>query len=360
MESPFVYERFATEKTFFGRQEELKKISSITKSANNLLIYSTRRFGKSSLIQEYMRRDIDSLCIYSDIFEITSEKDFVHIILKSIANAQSGNITQILAHLSKMFSRASFEVIFDATSGKTKLFPKIKDVSFDDAMDDIFNALFTMSEKKKIIFIIDEFQQVALLKNVRLDAVLRKYMQQSKNISYIFLGSKRHTLTELFRYKAPLYEMATHFELGCIKTEDYVVYIQQHLNIKEDLILYLINLGKCETKFIQHVLHVLYVSYKNKPIVKEFIDDIVREIVLSKDASYSMLYDGFSLNKKKAFKILVNYEDFYKKDVLQEYNITKQALLSAFNALFKDEIIDKSDSWFIPDRTLDLWGKIRF
>jgi len=73
-----------------------------------------------------------------------------------------------------------------------------------------------------------------------------------------------------------------------------------------------------------------------------------------------MIYDNLSLNKKKAFKIVSNYTDFYKKEVLDEFNITKQALLSAFNALYKDEIIDKKETWFIPDRTLELWGVMKF
>ncbi|MEA3521963.1 MAG: ATP-binding protein, partial [Campylobacterota bacterium] len=222
------------------------------------------------------------------------------------------------------------------------------------------NALFKMSESRRIVLIIDEFQQISLIKNVKIDAVLRKYMQEQKNISYIFLGSKRHTLTELFKYKAPLYEMATHFELGCIKSEDYIEYIQKHLNISDSLILYIIDKAKCETKLIQHICHILHLVHKKKAITKESIDEVIEEIVLSKDSSFSMMYDGLSLNKKKAFKILSSHTDFYKKDILDEFHISKQALLSAFNSLFKDEIIDKKETWFIPDRTLELWGILKF
>ncbi|MEA1892074.1 MAG: ATP-binding protein [Campylobacterota bacterium] len=360
MKSPFIYQEYASDKTFFGRADELKKIFSITDVSNNLLIYSQRRFGKSSLMQEYMRLDKESLCIYVDIYEITSEKDFVTLLLRAIAKAQTGSITKVLAKMSQMFSRVTFEVVFDATSGKAKMSPVVRDISLADAMEDIFDALFKMSQSRKIVFIIDEFQQISLIKNVKIDAVLRKYMQQQKDISYIFLGSKRHTLTELFKYKAPLYEMATHLELGCIKNEDFIEYIQKHLNISDSLILYIIDTAKCETKLIQHICHILHLVHKKKEIKKDLIDEVRREIVLSKDSSFSMMYDGLSLNKKKAFKILSNRTDFYKKETLDEFNISKQALLSAFNSLFKEEIIDKKDSWFIPDRTLELWGVLKF
>ncbi|MDQ7060127.1 MAG: hypothetical protein Q9M43_02975 [Sulfurimonas sp.] len=280
--------------------------------------------------------------------------------LKAIAQAQKGSIAQSIVRLSKMFTRASFEIIFDGVSGKTKIAASIMNLSFEDAMEDIFKVLFKMSEEKGVVLIIDEFQQISKIKDVKIDAIMRKYMQTKMDISYIFLGSKRHTLTELFKYKAPLYEMATHFELEGIDTNNYIEYIQKHLRINDDLILYIIDKARFETKLIQHICHILYIVHKKKEITKDFIDETLREIILSKDTAYSMIYDNLTLNKKKAFKIVANYVDFYKKDILEEYKLSKQALLSAFNALYKDEIIDKKDSWFIPDRTLELWGILKF
>lgn len=357
---PFSYEGFPSKETFFGREEELKKINTFVQNSNNLLIYSLRRFGKSSLVQEQMRRDQKNLYIYFDIFDITSEDDFARLFLKAIAVSQKGSLTNTIKNFSKLFARINFNISFDSATGKTNITPAIKDLEFEDAIDDIFNALFEMQKKQKIVIIIDEFQQVSLIKDVKINALLRKYMQLHKNISYMFLGSKRHTLTELFRYKAPLYEMATHFELEGIETEDYIQYIQKYLKIKDDLIAYMLNVSKYETKFMVHICSIIYDRYANKNITQEIIDSVTKEIVMSKDSSYSMLYDNFSLNKKKAFKALCSDKNLYKKDTLDRFNISKQTLLSALNSLYKDEIIDRNESWFIPDRTLELWGKMKF
>ena len=358
MQSPFLYEAFATDKQFFGREDELKKIFSYTATSNNLLIYSLRRYGKSSLIKEYMRRDRDVLSIYIDVYNITSAKEFATLLLKSIVKVQKGSVTQTLKRLSKMFSRTSFEIAFDPNTAKSNIVPKIKDMDFEEALDEAFGALFAMSKTQKIVLAIDEFQQISIIKDIKIDAILRKYMQENKTISYIFLGSKRHTLTELFQYKAPLYEMATHFELGCIKEDDFITYIQKYLKMSDELILYIINIARCETKLVQHICHILYVTIAKKTIKKEDIDEALKEIILSKDSSYSMVYDNFSLTKKKAFKILVSSEDMYKQEILEHYSISKQALLSAFKALYKEEIIDKNDNrWLIPDRTFELWGR---
>ena len=357
---PFNYEGFATKDTFFGREEELEFINTFVQNSNNLLIYSLRRYGKSSLIKEQIRRDSDTLYVYFDIFDITSENDFARLFLKAIAKAQKGSVTTVMSKLPKLFSRVSFDIIFDSTTGKTKLSPTLNNINFDDAIDDAFNALFSLSKKQKIVVVIDEFQQISLIKNVKIDALLRKYMQEDKRISYFFLGSKRHMLTELFRYKAPLYEMATHYELSGIKVEDYTEYIQKYLKISDDLIVYMIDVAKNETKLIIHICSILYDRHSKKVITEKIINETITEIVMSKNSSYSMLFDSFSLGKKKAFKILCKHKDLYKKEILDEYNISKQSLLSSLNALFKDEIIDKKDkSWFVPDRTFELWGKMR-
>ena len=67
-------------------------------------------------------------------------------------------------------------------------------------IEDFFNSLEQLSKTSKIIIAIDEFQQIANITDVKIDAILRKYIQNRTNISYIFLGSKRHILTSLFEY----------------------------------------------------------------------------------------------------------------------------------------------------------------
>ena len=52
MKSPFPYERIAHDKTFYGRKKEIAHIQRILEHSNNLLLYSKRRIGKSSLGQE--------------------------------------------------------------------------------------------------------------------------------------------------------------------------------------------------------------------------------------------------------------------------------------------------------------------
>lgn len=359
MTNPFHYESFVYDKGFYGREEELSKIQKLVDNSNNLLLYSKRRIGKSSLIKELLHRNRENFhTIYCDIFDITSKEDFANILLKSLAKVHKGDIKSIVSNLKKYFKRISFGISVDPSSAEISYTPKLEGLSFEEMIEEFFETLFALSEEKRVILAIDEFQQISLL-DTKIDALMRKYIQEPKNISYIFAGSKRHTLTSLFTYKAPLYEMATHMELGGLKEKDILEYASKHLIIDGVSIEYLLKICDYETKLLQHILHILYNNHKNKHIEQEFIEDALQEIIEDKNPSYALLYDTLSLTQKKAFKIVTTnpQESIYSLDTLKKYTIQKSSLGSALRQLYLREVIDKeNEKWFVPDRTLELWG----
>ena len=359
MINPFHYEGFALEEQFYGREAELAKIQKLVNSSNNLLLYSKRRMGKSSLIKELMHRNGEQYyTIYCDIFDIASKEEFASILLKSLAKTHRGDLKTIVSNLKKYFKRISFGITVDPNTAEISYSPRLEGLSFEEMIEEFFEGLFLLSREKRVILAIDEFQQIALL-DTKIDALLRKYMQEPHNVSYIFAGSKRHSITSLFTYSAPLYEMATHMELGGLDRKSVLAYASKYLSLNEEVVEYLIVLCDHETKLMQHILHILYSNQKGVTITPLMIDDALEEILGDKSSSYTLLYDTFSLTQKKAFKIITSgLETIFSLDTLKAYNIQKTSLASALKQLYIKEIIDKEeDEWFVPDRTLELWGK---
>lgn len=357
--NPFYYEGFALEEQFYGRDSELEKIQKLVNHSNNLLLYSKRRMGKSSLIKELMHRNAHQCyTIYCDIFDIASKEEFASILLKSLAKTHRGDIKTIISNLKKYFKRVTFGISVDPNTAEISYTPRLEGLSFEEMIEEFFEGLFLLCKEKRVIFAIDEFQQIALL-DTKIDALLRKYMQEPYNVSYIFAGSKRHSITSLFTYSAPLYEMATHMELGGLDGKSVLAYASKYLSINAETVEYLLALCDHETKLMQHILHILYNNQKESTITPMMIDDALEEIIGDKSSSYTLLYDTFSLTQKKAFKIITaSIETIFSLDTLKAYNIQKASLASALKQLYTKEIIDKEeDKWFVPDRTLELWGK---
>lgn len=61
---------------------------------------------------------------------------------------------------------------------------------------------------------IDEFQQIREYPNVFMEAVLRTYIQPLHNVRFIFCGSKKHTMADMFTNALkPFYESTTNIPL---------------------------------------------------------------------------------------------------------------------------------------------------
>jgi hypothetical protein len=359
MHSPFPYDRLPDSSEFFGRDAELEKLASIAQYSNNLLIHSKRRMGKSSLIKSFFAQNSEKyLCIYVDIFEMASKEDFAHLLLKALSNAGKFDLKIAIKNFTSLFKRVRVEPSIDPTTLEYSIKPIVATLTFEEMMEDFFYSLNELSKTNKIILAIDEFQQIANITEVKLDALMRKHIQKRKNISYIFLGSKRHLLTSLFEYKAPLYELATHFELKSLRLEAIYEYAKKYLTISLQVCEYIYERSDGETKMIQQILHLLYIQ-KESALSKETVDLAIQEIVNAKDSSYKLLFDTLGNNQKTALKIVAKYKSgIFSSAILSQYNIKKQTLQSSVDTLFKKELIDKEDErYFIPDRTFELWAE---
>lgn len=359
MHSPFPHDRLPSKKEFFGRNEELGKIRQTIEHGGNLLIHSKRRMGKSALARHFLESlKAKQIAIYVDIFDITSKEAFAKALLKALANAQKGELKTVIKKLATLFKRVRIEPTIDPNTLEYAIKPVFTTLSFEEMMEDFFNGITTLARENPVVVAIDEFQQIAAIDDVRLDALLRKQIQQRENTSYIFLGSKRHLLTSLFEYKAPLYEMATHFELPPLKLEEIEAYVLQHLDIDRRLLELIYEKADGETRLMQNIFHLLYLE-REKPVSESGIEAAITEIIASKDASFRMLYDTLSNNQKAALKIIGKQRgSTYGADILREYDIKKQTLQSAIQALQTKELIDKEhDRFFLPDRTFELWVK---
>lgn len=359
MKTPFPFEYIADSNSFYGRKKEVENLVSHIESSTNVLLFSKRRMGKSTLIKNvFSKLEKKYTVIYIDIFNIITAQDFAKLLLKGITDSQKGDITKSIKWLSNLFKRIRVEPTFDPNTSKMGIKPVIADLPFEELMEDAFNALFEMSKKKNIALAIDEFQQISTIKDVKIDAILRKYMQEPYNISYIFSGSKRNILNSLFAYKAPLYEMATPYSLKSISLDEIYSYAKKHLDISKKSVEYMYEIAQGETKLIQMILHKAYLEAKK--VDEKIIENAIADILVSKNDHYKSLFELFSTNQKKAFKLLSKYKkEMFSNHVLKEENISRASMQSSLKQLYDKEFIDREDDiWFIPDRAFELWGEM--
>jgi len=103
-----------------------------------------------------------------------------------------------------------------------------------DAVEQIFDSLKSLARlaeahKKKVLLFLDEFQDIANAENSKaIQGAIRHVAQDTSNLVFVFSGSSRHLLLELFDDKnKPLYMLCDKIFLDRISSVDYAPYIQE-------------------------------------------------------------------------------------------------------------------------------------
>lgn len=247
--------------------ESARLIKSLT-NGNNMVIISPRRMGKTGLIQFcYEKPEIkdDYYTFFIDILHTSSLKEFTYILGKEIYQALAPH-SKKMAHL--------FVQTLKSISGKFGFDPLTGLPAFNVELGDIERPEYTLEEifsylaaaDKPCIVAIDEFQQIAKYPEKNIEALLRTHIQKIANSHFIFAGSERHMMQEMFFSSArPFYHSTDTLELNAIVPEIYIPFIVGHFRSRG---------RKIETETVQRVYTLFkgHTYYIQKTFNEAFAD----------------------------------------------------------------------------------------
>ena len=196
--NPFPTVGYVSKAYFCDRENELNILTKNLKSGVNITLISNRRLGKSALIHRLFE-DIETrktTCIYIDIFAATSLKDITNILATAIYTKFPPRKT--IGRRFWDFVKTLRPIIsFDLLTNKPELrfeFSHPKD--FEKTLSGLLK--FLDSQGQKTVLAIDEFQQIADCEEKNIEAILRTMVQSLKNVNFIFCGSKKHFMLQIF------------------------------------------------------------------------------------------------------------------------------------------------------------------
>ena len=143
-----------------------------------------------------------------------------------------------------MCIRDRFIQTIKSISGKFGFDPITGMPTFNVELGDIDRPEYTLDEifqylghaDKPCIVAIDEFQQIAKYPEKNIEAQLRTHIQKLRNCNFIFAGSERHMMQEMFTSAVrPFYHSADMLELKAIVPVSYThldVYKRQTLPVR--------------------------------------------------------------------------------------------------------------------------------
>ena len=226
--NPFLTIGYISKTYFCDREYELKVLEKNIKNGINTTLISIRRLGKSALIQRLFE-DLEAenfACIYVDIYACTHLKDFIEALALSIFNKfpQKKGIGRRFFDFLKSLRPV---ITYNDLSGKPEIhFEFVQPAAYEHTLRSLFQFLDT--QQVQIVLAIDDFQQVADYPEKNTEALLRTIMQTLKHTQFIFSGSKKHLMLEMFNMaNRPFFSSTQIMGLAEIQEDKYKTFIQE-------------------------------------------------------------------------------------------------------------------------------------
>ncbi len=367
MQNPFAYSNYVTGESFCNRRKELSELLRYIKGSQNVLLYSHRRYGKSSLIRQIFReikeKHLNIGTMHVELYGTVSEKDFITKTFQGLNQLES-NFEKLLKSASKVLRNIKLNLSIDPTTGSTSISPSFEVVNEKIILEELMNILSKYSQKRRLVIAFDEFQEIANYTEEGFEKRLRSFIQQHQNICYIFSGSRQHLITEMFNSNSrAFYKLAESFPLNKIETKYYIPWIQKLFNQKNvrlpaELIEEIVARFENHPMYIQNFLFHLWAEPGKKGYSPEIIDRIENAIIEKRSLEHTALWETLSINQKKTLKLILlnNGANLFNADSLKSVNLKTGSLVTkALSSLIRKEIIVKNKSYLIQDIVFKKW-----
>jgi hypothetical protein len=233
--NPFIYGQILLPGRPFCRRPSLERqVREAADARQKIVLLGDRRMGKSSLV-EHTLGGPDRILLSVDLRGLESVSDFIDRLLVRLA-AQLEAHRPLLKNLPAAFRealsfvsslRVNIAGLVEIDAGN-----KVKASTVIQAM----NALERASRWRPLVVFFDEFQEIAENLEARasnhLLGVLRSEIQRQDRIAYIFAGSARSTMMELFTAeRSHFYQSASILDVGPIPQDDMARFLKEQFTL---------------------------------------------------------------------------------------------------------------------------------
>ena len=348
--------------------ESARLIKSIT-NGNNLVIISPRRMGKTGLIQFcYDKPEIrgEYYTFFIDILHTSSLRELSYLLGKEIY--------ETLLPRSRKMARLFIQTL-KSISGKFGFDPVSNLPTFNLELGDIERPEYTLDEifqylshaDKRCIVAIDEFQQIAKYPEKNIEALLRAYIQKQENSNFIFAGSERHMMQEIFSSAArPFYHSTDMLELKAIPPEIYIPFIISHFqecqrSIDAENVEKVYNLFKGHTYYIQKTFNEAFAdTLEGTECTIGTIRGAIDEMIASNDTIFREILSNIPEKQKTLLYAIAKdgeAERITSSEFIKRHSLTSaSSVQSATKKLLEKDLITEDNKFFsVTDKLFAMW-----
>lgn len=369
LQNPFVSTGLIPDEYFCDRVEETDYLIRMLTHGSNVLLAAPRRMGKSKLIDHFfLRPEVadNYYTIYIDLFHTTGlsgfTKAFGLAVFEQILRWDDKLRLQAVATLKSLRPQVSA----DELTGKLSWGIDWNHISEPElSLKEIFASL--EKADKPCIVAFDEFQQITEYPEKGVEALIRGYVQRMTNCNFIFCGSRRHILTEMFTQQSrPFFESVEMMSLAPIAEDKYEAFARHWMSeygkhLDADVIHRVYQLGEGNTAFLQRTMHHAFDRLSaGETCTAEVTMQAINDVLDAADEIYREKMNYLSERQQDVLLAIANEGHATKilsGAFVKRYNLnSSSAVQAAVKKLTEDGwISESSGTFFLSDTIFRLW-----
>lgn len=284
--NPFLVKGYVSPEYFCDRKKETEALLRNIQNGVDTTLISPRKYGKTGLIlhlfDAIQRKKLPYETLYVDVFATRSLSDFIKVVAEAVMK-KFPEKTHIGSKFITFIKGLRPVISYDSLTG-------VPQVQFNYQMaaekEHTLSGLleFINSQQIDIVLAIDEFQQIAEYPETNMEALLRTHIQQMHNTHFIFCGSKRSVMSEMFlNAKRPFFSSSRMMSLDKIDEEIYKQFIRTQfgkagIEVNSEALEYIMEWTQGYTFYTQTVCNAVYGMMPEKvtiDVVKTACADIL-------------------------------------------------------------------------------------
>lgn len=369
MRNPFTLGLIEEEEKFCNRHQERKELLQYAKNGHNVVIYSPRRYGKSSLVN-ILQKDLSKdkfLTAYIDLFPIASAKAATQRIVSGLLKGFGRGIDprSFLEKMKDVFLRV--RPVMSVEPEGVQFSAQLESdadplVLLEDCLEGV--GKWIKKVKKRAFVVFDEFQEITQLPEAKaMEGVIRSKIQSHHDIAYFFVGSRRSVLKDIFTAKnRPFYKSAFLYSLGKISEKEFVDFLMVHFKnsgktCSKEICQKIYDLVQGYPYYVQKLSSLVWDGSDKKPSF-DILDKTYRILLQSETPDFEAHWSGLTNVQKQLLQTLAKQptSSLFSKNHLKQHGLSIGGVQKALKALLEKDLIEKAkEKYILTDPIMAKW-----
>ena len=357
--NPFVIGRYVSPDYFCDREEETAFLKKQIDNGRNTALIAPRRLGKTGLIHHLFAQDEiieNHYTFFVDIYATGSLSEFAYLLgntiykqLKPLRTQWAEKFFQVITSL-----RAGFKL--DALTGEPTFDIGIGEIEQPQTtLDEIFAYL--EAADKPCIVAIDEFQQIMKYDEKNIEALLRTKIQECKRTVFIFSGSQRHLMSQMFHSPSkPFYQSVISADLKPLERQTYISFAQKQFSqygkdIDPTLVGMVYDEFEGTTWYMQMMMNELFaLTDKGEKCEIGMLETAKRNVITMQEMNYKEMLQQVPAKQKPVLLALAKEQlavNAMSGSFVKKYGLSSaSSVQSALKGLLEKDLITRTEKGY--------------